>query len=107
MKKLIIIILICTPILSFSQQTDYKTYDKIVDLIELGNLEKAKKLTLKLIDKSEGWDQVHLLMSNIYFKEGDISESSNSFLSAYPENEVESALPIFLMGEYHYGSELM
>ena len=102
MKKLIIIILICTPILSFSQQTDYKTYDKIVDLIELGNLEKAKKLTLKLIDKSEGWNQAHLLMSNIYFKEGDISESSNSFLSAYPENEVESALPIFLLGEKYF-----
>jgi len=101
MKKLIII-LICTPILSFSQQTDYKTYDKIVDLIELGNLEKAKKLTFKLIDKSEGWNQAHLLMSNIYFKEGDISESSNSFLSAYPENEIESALPIFLMGEKYF-----
>ena len=70
--RIFILILFLLPTISFAQKNDYKTYDKAVKYYNEGNIEKAKKLAFKILDKSADWNKPNLLIASIFASEKNI-----------------------------------
>ena len=78
--RTLVLILFLLPAISFAQKKDYKNYDKAVTYFHEGKVEKAKKLTEKILSKNSDWTKPNLLMASIYADLGDIEESSRYLL---------------------------
>ena len=72
MRRLIIFFMFISVLLFSQSNKDIKKYEKIFELIQQEDLEKAKEEALKLLKKNNKWKKPHLLMSSIYEKEGKI-----------------------------------
>ena len=85
--RVFLLILFLLPAISFAQKKDYKNYDKAVAYFHEGKVEKAKKLTEKILAKNSEWTKPNLLMASIFADLGDIVESANYLLNVYDEKK--------------------
>ena len=76
--RTLVLILFLLPAISFAQKKDYKNYDKAVAYFHEGKVEKAKKLTEKILVKNADWTKPNLLMASIYADLGDIEGNKNN-----------------------------
>ena len=83
MRVLLIFILTFLFNITYSQQRDYNKYDKAIKLFNKNELDKAKNILNKIIEKNTDWDKPYLLLSTIYLKENDLYSSSKSLLNIY------------------------
>ncbi len=100
--KNLLFILILFPALVFAQQKDYKKYDKAVAYFNDGKVEKAKKITEKLIINYPDWRQPHLLMASIYTDEGAIEAAAEELLEVYDENDPKDVLGLEQVAKLYY-----
>ena len=73
----------------YSQDRDYKKYDKAVKLFNNNKLDKSKDLLFEIIDKNNIWDKPHLLLSTIYLRELDYYNSTKSLLNIYSLDNID------------------
>ena len=84
----LILIFFLFPAVLLAQKKDYRNYDKAVEYYKEGNVEKAKKICLKLINNNEQWDNPHLLMGSIYANFGDIEKAVMYLMNVYDEDDI-------------------
>ncbi|MDC0249306.1 OmpA family protein [Flavobacteriales bacterium] len=85
--KRIFVILIFFPILSFSQEKDYKNFDRAVKYNSEGNIQKAIKYANKALEKDPDWSTPNLLLASIYANDKQIELAVNYLLKVYSETE--------------------
>ena len=102
--KQLIFLFIFIPTIVFSQKKDYKTYDKAIRFFNEGNNEKAKKLSLRLIEKNFDWDDPHLLLASIYAEEGEVDLSATYLLNVYDENNPKDIYGIEKIAKWFYNN---
>ena len=84
MKKFILLILVvCCSNQLYTQNRDYKKYDKAIKYYQNNEFEKSKKILVKMIEKNSDWKKPFLLLSNIYLKESDYYKSAKTLLNIY------------------------
>ena len=102
--KRFILLLFLIPILVFSQEKDYKTYDKAVKSFNAGNNEKAKKLVFKVLDKNAEWSKPNLLLASIYATESNIEKAAEFLLNVYSEEKAEDVKGIEILANLYYSN---
>ncbi len=102
--KRFILLLFLIPILVFSQEKDYKTYDKAVKSFNAGNNEKAKKLVFKVLDKNAEWSKPNLLLASIYATENNIEKAAEFLLNVYSEEKAEDVKGIEILANLYYSN---
>jgi len=101
MKKIFFILLIL-PIFTFSQNKDYKTYDKAVILFNNGEIEKAKRYTNKCIQKNSDWEDPYQLLGRIYEEEGNIEQAVENYYQGFNTNNSEDQLWWQRLGDLYF-----
>lgn len=102
--RVLLLILLFSPLISFSQKKDYKNYDKAVKYYNEGNHKKAKKLAFKILEKDPQWSQPNLLISSIFSSENDIEKAVEFLLNVYSEDEVGDVIGIGLIADLYYSN---
>tara|TARA_B110000003_G_C16644600_1_gene531519 strand:- start:1575 stop:3212 length:1638 start_codon:yes stop_codon:yes gene_type:complete len=102
--RILLLILFLLPAISFAQTKDYKNYDKAVVYFHKGKVEKAKKLTEKILSKNSEWTKPNLLMASILADLGDIEESARYMLYVYDENTPTDVLGIEQIAKLYYSN---
>ncbi len=102
--RTLVLILFIFPAISFAQTKDYKTYDKAVAYFHEGKVEKAKKLTEKILAKNSEWTKPNLLMASIFADLGDIEESARYLLYVYDENSHNDVMGIEQVAKLYYSN---
>jgi outer membrane protein OmpA-like peptidoglycan-associated protein/tetratricopeptide (TPR) repeat protein len=100
--RILLLILFLLPAISFAQKKDYKNYDKAVTYFHEGKVEKAKKLTEKILSKNSEWTKPNLLMASIFADLGDIEESARYMLYVYDENTPKDVMGIEQIAKLYY-----
>ena len=100
--RIFIFILFLFPTISFAQKKDYKNYDKAVEYLHDNKLEKAKKLTEKILNKNPNWTKPNLLMASIFSSLGDIEESARYMLYVYDTNTLSDVFGIEQIANLYY-----
>ena len=102
--RILLLLLFLLPAISFAQTKDYKNYDKAVAFFHEGKVEKAKKLTEKILSKNSEWTKPNLLMASIYADLGDIEESARYMLYVYDENTPSDVMGIEQIAKLYYSN---
>ena len=90
MKKNILILLFF-PFFCFSQNNDYKNFDKASKYSKAGNTEKAIKYANKALKSNSEWNQPILLLASIYANNNQIEIAVDYLLKVYDiENSDDS-----------------
>jgi len=100
--RTLVLILFLLPAISFAQKKDYKNYDKAVTYFHEGKVEKAKKLTEKILSKNSDWTKPNLLMASIFADLGDIEESARYMLYVYDENTPSDVMGVEQIAKLYY-----
>ena len=88
MRIIILFLFVFIGLKSYTQERDYKRYDKAIKLFKKNDLEKSKEILIKIIDKKTQWDEPYILLSNIYLIENDLYNSAKTLLNIY---DIENA----------------
>ena len=88
MRIIILFLFVFIGLKSYTQERDYKRYDKAIKLFKKNDLEKSKEILIKIIDKKTEWDEPYILLSNIYLIENDLYNSAKTLLNIY---DIENA----------------
>ena len=102
--RIFFLILFLLPAISFAQKKDYKNYDKAVAYFHDGKVEKAKKLTEKILVKNSDWTKPNLLMASIYADLGAIEESARYMLYVYDEKTPADVMGIEQIAKLYYSN---
>ncbi|MBT5750196.1 MAG: hypothetical protein HOI39_03620, partial [Flavobacteriales bacterium] len=102
--RILVFILFLLPAISFAQTKDYKNYDKAVAYFHDGKVEKAKKLTEKILSKNADWTKPNLLMASIYADLGNIEEFARYMLYVYDENTPADVMGIASIAKMYYSN---
>jgi outer membrane protein OmpA-like peptidoglycan-associated protein len=102
--RTLVLILFLLPVISFAQKKDYKNYDKAVAYFHEGKVEKAKKLTEKILSKNADWTKPNLLMASIYADLGDIEEAARYMLYVYDEKTPADVMGIEQIAKLYYSN---
>ena len=102
--RILLLILILLPAISFAQKKDYKNYDKAVAYFHEGKLEKAKKITEKILAKNANWTKPNLLMASIFADLGNIEESARYMVYVYDENTPADVMGIEQIAKLYYSN---
>jgi len=102
--RTLVLILFLLPAISFAQKKDYKNYDKAVAYFHDGKVEKAKKLTEKILVKNSDWTKPNLLMASIYTDLGDIEQSARYMLYVYDEKTPTDVMGIEQIAKLYYSN---
>jgi outer membrane protein OmpA-like peptidoglycan-associated protein/tetratricopeptide (TPR) repeat protein len=102
--RTLVLILFLLPAISFAQKKDYKNYDKAVAYFHEGKVEKAKKLTEKILSKNADWTKPNLLMASIYADLGDIEEAARYMLYVYDEKTPADVMGIVQIAKLYYSN---
>ena len=100
--RIFILILFLLPTITFAQKNDYKTYDKAVKYYNEGNIEKAKKLAFKILDKSAEWNKPNLLLASIFASEKNIQKAAEFLLNVYSEDNPKDLKGIEVIADLYY-----
>ena len=82
MSRLFLIFLIL-PFLSFSQERDYKSFDKAVKYNAEGNIKKSIKYANKALESFPDWSSPNLLLASIYANRNQIELAVEYLLKVY------------------------
>ena len=85
MKRTVLIFLIL-PIITLSQNKDYKNFDKAVKYNVEGKINKSIKYANKALKNNPRWSQPNLLLSTIYAKNQKVQLAAEYLLKVYDEN---------------------
>jgi len=88
MRIILLFLFVFIGLKSYTQERDYKRYDKAIKLFKKNDLEKSKEILIKIIDKKTQWDEPYILLSNIYLIENDLYNSAKTLLNIY---DIENA----------------
>ena len=102
--RTLVLILFLLPAISFAQKKDYKNYDKAVAYFHKGKVEKAKKLTERILVKNSDWTKPNLLMAIIYADLGDIEQSARYMLYVYNEKTPADVMGIEQIAKLYYSN---
>ncbi|MEC9208805.1 MAG: OmpA family protein [Bacteroidota bacterium] len=101
MKRLLFILLFF-PILSFTQNKDYKNFDKAVKYNADGNTEKAIKYANKALENDPNWSQLNLLLASIYANNNQIELAADYILKVYNEDDPQDVKGIEQVVKLYY-----
>jgi len=104
MRYLITFILIIFLNDTYSQNRNYKGYDKAVKFFSNNEFNKSKDLLLKIIEKNNEWNKPHLLLSTIYLEELDFYNSTKSLLNIYSLDDPDDILGIEKIANIFYSN---
>ena len=104
MRYLITLLLILCFNHAFSQNRDYKKFDKAVKLFNNKDYTKSKDLLVKIIEKDDNWSRPHLLLSSIFLEELDFYSAVKSLLNIYNLEDTSDILGIERIANIFYAS---
>ena len=102
MRYLITLLLIICFYHGFSQDRDYKKFDKAVTLFNNEDFTKSKDLLVKIIEKDNNWSKPHLLLSSIFLEELDFYSAVKSLLNIYDLDDKSDVLGIEKIANIFY-----
>ena len=105
-----LLIFIFLPCILFSQDYNYRSYDKALQFYNQNKIIKSKNLLIKLVDKYPDWEDPNLLLSSIYLSENNIDTAVMYLLNIYSDNNFSGMKKIadifYERGEYEKGVNL-
>jgi len=102
MRYIITLLLILCFNHAFSQNRDYKKFDKAVKLFNNKDYTKSKDLLVKIIEKDDNWSRPHLLLSSIFLEELDFYSAVKSLLNIYNLEDTSDILGIERIANIFY-----
>jgi len=82
-----LLIFVFFPYILFSQDYNYRSYDKALQLYNNDKITQSKNLLFKLLDKYPDWEDPNLLLSSIYLSENNIDTAVMYLLNIYSDND--------------------
>ena len=99
-----LLIFIFLPCILFSQDYNYRSYDKALQFYNQNKITKSKNLLIKLVDNYPDWEDPNLLLSSIYLSENNIDTAVMYLLNIYSDNNFSGMKKIadifYERGEY-------
>ena len=102
--RTLVLILFLFPAISFAQKKDYKNYDKAVAYFHDGKVEKAKKLTEKILSKNQYWTKPNLLMASIFAELGNVEQAAIYMLNVYDVITPKDVMGIEQIAKLYYSN---
>ena len=104
--RIVLILFLLLSVNLFSQNKDYKKYDKSLNYYQNNQLDKAKDLLVKISVKNPNWDKPHLLLANIYKDKFEFENAEKSLLNVFNLSSKDDVDGIFQIGNMFYENGL-
>ena len=102
MRSCFILFLLLFPVLSFSQDKDYISYDKAVRLLKEGKTKKAVKFAKKSLISHPNWSTPNLFLANIFADDNQIDLAVRHLLVVYDLEDQDDVKGIEQIGQLYY-----
>ena len=106
--RFLLFILLFFSLISYTQNKDYKSFDKALKYNKEGNLKKTIKFANKALENNPDWSQPKLLLASVYANNNNIKLAANYLLEVYSINDLNDVKGIkqivklyFSNGYYH------
>ncbi len=102
--RILFFIFFLISIISFSQEKDYKNFDKAVRYSVEGNIKKAVKYANKALEKDTYWRKPNLLLASIYANSNEIELAADYLLKVYDVNNLNDLKGIEKIVDLYYSN---
>ena len=102
--RILFFIFFLISIISFSQERDYKNFDKAVRFSVEGDIKKAVKYANKALEGDVYWRKPNLLLASIYANSNEIELAADYLLKVYDENNLNDLKGIEKIVELYYSN---